>query len=61
MSVVQISSSKKAHFVSRTVVLSYEDQFEINRMGGLKISAVYRMKERSSFPLWGSYRNRKAK
>ncbi len=61
MSVVQISSRKKAHFVSRTVVLSDEDRFEIRKMCGYKTSAVHRMIERPSLPLWGIRRKRKAK
>ncbi len=61
MSVVQISSSKKAYFVSRSVVLSDEDLFEIRKMCGYKTSAVHRMIERPSLPLWGIRRKRKTK
>jgi len=61
MSVVEISSSNKAHFVSRSVVLSDEDLFEIRKMCGYKTSAVHRMIERPSLPLWGIRRKRKAK
>jgi hypothetical protein len=61
MSVVQISSSNKAYFVSRRVVLSDEDLFEIRKMCGYKTSAVHRMIERPSLPLWGIRRKRKAK
>jgi len=61
MSVVQISSSNKAYFVSRRVVLSDEDRFEIRKMCGFKTSAVHRMIERPSLPLWGIRRQRKTK
>ena len=61
MSVVQISSSNKAYFLSRRVVLSDEDLFEIRKMCGYKTSAVHRMIERPSLPLWGIRRKRKAK
>lgn len=61
MSVVQISSSNKAYFVSRRIVLSDEDRFEIRKMCGYKTSAVHRMIERPSLPLWGIRRKRKPK
>jgi len=61
MSIKEISSSKKAYFVSKAVVLSDEDRYEIRKMCGYKTSAIHRMIERPSLPLWGIRRKRKAK
>lgn len=61
MSIREISSSKKSYFVSRAVMLSDEDQFEIRKMCGYKTSSIHRMIERPSLPLYGIRRKRKAK